>query len=315
MLISFLPAGDDRVASSRIRVHSVVEALRRQGAGATTHYDAGADALVIQKRVTPERIAVARSARRSGQLLIYDCDDYGAALSLWAKEKDIRLMFELADVVTTNTPEFASLYRDAYGARRIELVPDVVDYYLPSPLPVSELPSATLTVLWFGNATNLDLLRPYLAALSALPSCSLIVCTDARAQSMLDLNANMRFIPWSQAGFPTVLRSAHISFLPHAESGADYAKSNNRMATSIAWGVPAVVSRTPAYERTARGAGILDACFMNSAEARDAIERLRDPPGRAEYIHKAQPIVWRTHSPEAVAARWLEVVRQRRGPA
>jgi len=269
-------------------------------------YCSTADVLVVQKRLNPDILATARAARLAGCLVVYDCDDCGAALGLWAKEDLVREMFSLAHLTTTNTPEFADTFRALYGAAHIEVIPDAVDYDLAAPLGIAETSSPKLQLLWFGNAMNLDLLRPYLALFEWLPDSLLTVCTDERARGMLSRYPHLGFEPWSRERFPAILRSAQLTFLPHGDSEGTRAKSNNRMITSIAWGVPAVASRTPAYERTAQAAGIPEACFGTVEQASECVERLRLPAARTNYLTRAQPAIWREHAPQAVARRWLQ---------
>ena len=67
----------------------------------------------------------------------------------------------------------------------------------------------------------------------------------------------------------------------HDGSEWDRAKSNNRMITSIAWGVPAVVSCTPEFERTAIEAKVPYAIFAGKTDLPATIERLRPPEVRS----------------------------------
>jgi hypothetical protein len=101
--------------------------------------------------------------------------------------------------------------------------------------------------------------------------------------------------------------------LSHDGTAADRSKSNNRMISSIAWGVPAIVSRTPEYERTAREAGVTGALFDTPAQMVAAIERHRPAAARAAYLDRAQPHVWRHHAPAVVAGQLLQILHHHLG--
>lgn len=94
----------------------------------------------------------------------------------------------------------------------------------------------------------------------------------------------------------------------HDGSELDRGKSNNKMITSIAWGVPAVVSRTSEYERTARELGVADTVFEDQADLYAIIERLRSADARNAYLAAAQPEVWKQYAPRVIAQNFLEII-------
>ena len=79
--------------------------------------------------------------------------------------------------------------------------------------------------------------------------------------------------------------------------------------TSITWGVPAVVSRTPQYVKTAIEAKIEDAVFSNGKELLKAVQRLGSSAERQKYLRIAQPAIWNIYSPETITDRFLEIIR------
>jgi hypothetical protein len=74
--------------------------------------------------------------------------------------------------------------------------------------------------------------------------------------------------------------------------------------------VPAVVSRTPEFERTARESGVDYAVFGNERQLLAAVDRLRSSACRVDYLRVAQPAIWRAYSPEAVARRFLTIAQK-----
>jgi hypothetical protein len=316
MHLSILPAGPARIASSRIRVYSLLAPLARLGVTARIGLSDQADALLIQKRLDPEILSAARAAKDRGVLVLYDCDDLGAALHGWAKPPLVQQMISLADVVTTNTEAFRSALCREHGALCTEILPDAVDYGLTSPVTIPPETAEPLRLLWFGNCTNISLIAPYFLYLASIPACELVLCTHhcARTRRMTAGFPGLVPVPWSLESFPSVLRSCHLSLLTHDGEAADRAKSNNRMVASIAWGVPALVSRTPEYVSTALRAGVTDALFDGPADLRRVVELHRSAAARQHYLERAQPVVWRHHAPEVIARRLVDILQRHLDP-
>jgi hypothetical protein len=308
LTISFLPAGSENTASSRLRVYSIHRELTRRNIRSAIGYVPQADVIVVQKRLTASILSLVHAVKRlhSG-IVIYDCDDLGEALEYWAPRDLLQEILPLADVVTTNSRPYCEALR-RYGASNVELLPDAVDYYLAAPICTPGSGAPELRILWFGNARNVRLWTKYADSLCRLPGYRLIVCSSERVRPIVSEYPRAEFVRWTLGGFPSVLQSCDISLLSHDGSQCDQAKSNNRMITSIAWGVPAVVSRTPEYERAATLFGVPGALFTGPEDAIAAMEALRSVEARRKYLDTAQPVVWQYHSPERIADRFCELI-------
>lgn len=311
MRLSFLPASNENTASSRIRAFSLQAALSKKNLWARIGYDENTEVLIVQKRVSPEILDHARELKLRGGAVIYDFDDFGPALHYWAPDSLLREILPLADLVTTNTVGFRDLMTSAHAVAGIALIPDIVDYYLDRVVTNPVRSERRLRILWFGNRSNLHLIHKYAATLQRVPDAEIVICTDEHARADVPQHSSFRFEPWRLATFPGILQSSDLSFLPHDGSAADRAKSNNRMITSIAWGVPAIVSRTPEYERTAGMIGYPETTFASHSELEAAIDLMRSPAARSRYLAHAQPIIWSVHSSEAVATHYHQTLRAR----
>lgn len=306
---SFIPAASENTASSRIRVYTLHRALVQQGIPATLGYCPDADLLFIQKKVREKTHQMAREARAHGHLVLYDVDDLGDALWHWVSRTSFREMLHLADLVTTDTVSRRDSLMADYGVTHVEVIPDAIDYYPVSPVRLPQTESKPLRILWFGNVPNLTLFEKYARLLTRMPSVEVVVMTRASVMKRLFTKyPAIVFVPWSRPTFISVLQSCHVTCLMHDGSENDRTKSNNKMITSIAWGVPAVVSRTPEYERTAHEAEVEYALFADRSELQDAVERLRSPEARSAYIATAQPVIWSRYAPEVIARHFLSVV-------
>jgi hypothetical protein len=265
----------------------------------------------FQKRLTDELVRIAANAKRRGRLVVYDVDDVGNALSFWAPRPLFNEMLTIADCVTTSGSGFAEYLQNEYGVTTLEIYPDSIDYF-PSGLtrpPMRD--TRQLTVLWFGNPGNLTLLQPYIKQLTSLPWVRLVVCTSPAGCPSIEPDRNIHIVPWHLARFTSVLQSCHLTCLMHDGERADRVKSCNRMITSVGWGVPAIVSRTPEYERVAKFAGVEYALFSSPSDLPALLGLFADVRVRKLYLDTAQAAVWARHAPATVARLFLDIIQSR----
>ena len=310
MIIAGFPAGAVTIASARLRYHAIVRGLAEHGVTTVEGYSPDAQLVYVQKRLTPEVLAMAQQAQARGQRVWYDVDDTGDVLNTIAPSALLGRMLALADLVTTGTPWQRAALIASYGERVIHLFPNLADYdpVKPDTRPQREA-DPLLRILWFGYASNLRLLRHYLTVLATLPSAEILVLTNTGGRPFRNAPAAARFAPWALETFVQELTASHLSCLMHDGTADDRAKTNTRMVTSIAWGVPAVVSRTPEYERTARECGVEDAIFDGPEQLIEVVERLRSADARTRYLARAQRVIWAQYAPQVVVDSVLTILR------
>ncbi len=306
MRFAMFAAGPEDTASSRIRLYTLCRALADLEIPITLGESASADVLFIQKKVTQDILKITQRAKEQGRIIIYDVDDLGEALWYWVPRPFFYKMIKYADVVTTDTIGHRNQLITGCGATCVEIIPDSIDYYPIAPIHLSITESKSLRVLWFGSVSNMSLFEKYIHTLNSLLNVEVVV-TSLGTDEYSVKYPSVEFIRWSRGSFTSVLQSCHLTCLMHDGSDVDRAKSNNKMITSISWGVPAVVSRTPEYERTALEAGVEYAIFADELELRTVIERLRSPVARSSYLETAQPAIWSRYAPSVVAQRFLHV--------
>jgi hypothetical protein len=292
---ALFPAGDEETASSRIRIYSFARSLSEKWRIPSSFgYDPKANVFFVQKKTDARILFWAAYARLRGYPLIYDVDDLGAALRYWVSPGYLRRMLSLADIVTTASDAQSQVLRQEYHVDNPVAMPACVDYYPSGPAKLSTLVSGKLRILWFGSGSNIKLLLPYIDTLSSIPDSELIVCADQRTITAYSrFSDRIQFIPWSLSTFIRTLQSCHLSCLMHDGSAADRAKGNNKMITSITWGVPAIVSRTLEYERTAIEAGVEYAIFSSRGELVEAHPEVASclSEDRSRRPHRQRPQV------------------------
>lgn len=263
----------------------------------------------VQKRVTHDILKSVRRARSKGHTIAFDIDDLGDALWWFTPRPLFKRMISLCDFVTVDTRDRAEMLRSQYRLQNVEIIPDSVDYYPDHPVQLHVQEAVPLRILWFGTFGNATLFERQYRALLELTDVEIVLASHSGSIDAAKLRfPRATFLPWSRAGMVNILQSCHLSCLSHDGNEIDRMKSNNKMITSISWGVPAVVSDTPEYSRTAREAGVGYAIFRDDCELLDTVQQLRSADARRQYIQTAQARIWQDYSPAAIANIFLRAV-------
>jgi len=307
MKVCFLPLGDENAASSRIRVYTLHETLQEMGVCSSIGYDSEADVVVIQKRVDRSILQLAARAKRNNKLVIYDIDDFGYGLEYCCSDSNLRNILKVADVITTDTQGHLEYLVKYYNVQNSAIIPDAIDYFPKGCARLPQKSCAPIRILWFGGMANISLFEKYALGLTEIADAQVVVAT-AVTEELKRKYPKIEFVPWSLSTFISVLQGCDLTCLMHDGSEIDKAKSNNKMITSICWGVPAIVSRTPDYQRTAIESEIEYAVFSNLQELIKIIELLRPSEKRAEYLERSQQVIWAQYSGPTVAQKYLELL-------
>jgi len=312
LFIVFSPAGDENIASSRIRIYSMLHALEIRKIRYSTQISLKnfviSNVLFIQKRLSYKILFITILAKIAGKTIIYDVDDIGPALWWWAKKRLFNQIIAVADIITTGSESQKKILRNEYPNYHIVVLPPIIDYYPIGPVKNENVPDDYLRIIWFGNFDNLQTVEKYIGILSTRPFGKIVIVTNIQyIDAYIQKYPFIEFKPWSLASFLNILRSCHLSVLTHDGSEYERVKTNNKMITSINWGVPAIVSKTIEYEKTAKQAGVEYAVFSNSHELVQAVETLRSAKTRNTYLNQAQPIIWREYSPNSVTEIFLRI--------
>lgn len=313
--ILFSLAGGETTASTRIRYFGMRQQLEKKKKTFSIDLSLkqllAADVYFIQKKLDKRILQLARWAKILGKLVIYDIDDFGYALRYYAPQVMLHEIIELSDLVTVGSESQKKIVKRDFMKERVQVFPPLIDYYPQAPLPSPDLADDPFRVLWFGLAYNLSTIEQVLTKIAQVSSVNLVVIAEEK--SIPNLREQFPFIefqPWSLATFVEKLRKCHISILSHDGNEFDLAKTNNKMITSISWGVPALVSNTPEYSKTARTMGVGNAVFRDTEELIQLIDYYRIRQAREDYLSKAQPIIWGLHSPEVITQLFIDFCRE-----
>ncbi len=283
MKIAWMPLYPEWGASSRLRVWSIHYELLRRGYDSSIGFDKAADILVVQKHQSFDDNIMCYGGK-----IIYDGDDR----EVWGA---IPRIIDFVDAVTTDTEGhrqeiLEGLTEDKHSM--VHVLPDTIDYFPHRPLQPSDG-----GVCWFGFYGNLPAAEPYLKELSKVTSVRLI--TNGVERDWAET------VGWDLRSFVGTLRASKISLLSH--SVGDENKSNNKMITSITYGLPCIVSDTPEYSRLANEAGVEWSIATEPSQALEVYERLKRFDAREEYLSKVQPIVWDKYNIKVATDRFLDL--------
>jgi len=200
-----------------------------------------------------------------------------------------------ADVVVCPTTELAAHYRSE-GARRVVVIPDGVDYWLPREnLAGRHPPRRELTVGWVGHSSNwptLEMVRSVVGEPEFADFRLLTVSDHPEAD-----------VKWRLDEMPGNLAKMNLGIIPTARDAAARVKSNNRLTLFMAAGVPVIAGRIPAYQAVIRE-GVNGFHADTAGELRDALQRLREAGARTAIARQAHADASALFSDEVVGAEW-----------
>jgi hypothetical protein len=148
-----------------------------------------------------------------------------------------------------------------------------------------------------------------LRVLAESPKTKIVVCGASHSDRNQFLSSgNIEFVEWEPDVMESLLCESDLVCLSHYGRKEDARKSNHKMITSISYGVPAIVSNTPEYARTAHEIGASDSIFSDDKTLLDCVETYRPKQKRDEYLKMAQPIIWNKYSLEVCAKHFLDVI-------
>lgn len=200
----------------------------------------------------------------------------------------------------------------------LHVIEDPYESALPGVPRVPGAGSGAHRLLWFGNfgAALHPFLREALGGVvEGLPDRAIeleLVCGERErglAEALgVELGARhprlqLRFTPWSLAATEEALARCDVVLLPQEQSEHGRVKSANRLVSALRAGRLAVASPIPAYEALAAHAWVGNdlAAGVRWAHAH--------PQEALQRVVRGQAVVETRFSPEAIGARWAEVLR------
>lgn len=236
----------------------------------------------------------------------YDQHPNAAVRHLWGRKID-RLMHASA-LVTAGNAYLAQRASDA-GARRVEVVPTVVDldHY---PLPTVAADDGLVRVVWIGSPSTvayLQALRAPLARLAASRPIRLVVIGGGAVQLP---GVDTEVVEWSADTEAAQIARCHVGIMPLLDSPWERGKCGYKLIQYMACGLPVVASPVGAnceIVEPGRNGLLAD----SETQWFDALATLAvDPALRQRLGHAGRAKVESSFSVQAVAPQLVRHLRE-----
>jgi len=277
-MIYYYTWGDEKVASSRLRVYNILPFLNREYSfKLPVEYQKG-DILFIQKRVNINEMF---KAQIQGAKVIYDIDDDYFA------DGGVKTMVEKADCVVVGSPYL----KDRYCQRAI-FVDDSLDWDGTIKKDYADEPKI---IGWTGYGNNAEYLKDVYDTLVGKGYVFRLITTPNYKKYLTDEAVQSR--KWSRETVDKDLAECDLSIYYLPKTSFTEAKGMNKLLKNWAIGLPTFVSPIPEYKRAMLEAGVDDRYLItdwDNFKFAPFEEKLRD------YAL--------TYSAENVAKKWLQII-------
>jgi glycosyltransferase involved in cell wall biosynthesis len=249
--------------------------------------------LWVEKELLPwlpfplERLLYCRGGR-----LVVDYDDavwlqYAASSQAPVRAllgHKIERVMRRADVVAAGNAWLADHARAA-GARRIELLPSVVDAD-HFPHARGHAPADTFTIGWIGSPSTAHYLRQAAAPLAALAARRRLRLLCIGIGKMELPGVNVQCLPWSEALEAADIARFDAGIMPLADGPWERGKCGYKLIQYMACGVPAVASAVGANLEIIED-GFNGLLVRDAADWERVLERLMDDAGLRDALGAA----------------------------
>tara|TARA_R110002073_G_C9491251_1_gene580840 strand:- start:2447 stop:3451 length:1005 start_codon:yes stop_codon:yes gene_type:complete len=273
MRIGWKPkSSDESVASVRFRCLSPLREMQRTGFPVELFDPSAAreyDLVVFSKLYSAKDRALAAELSAAGVSTALDLSDnhiYNPRqLAQYHQAADeLREMTKVIDQLICCSQPLAQMMRDALDLKRPPMVVgDAVEALtLPADArdPFELGPDGVFRLVWFGShgspnaeagMSDLLRLRPHFARAAKRRRCELVVLSNNETlyqELAPQLPIASRYRDWQPESFMEELGRANLVVVPITPNPFTKCKTNNRLATTLWYGIPVVSDRIPAYD-------------------------------------------------------------------
>jgi glycosyltransferase involved in cell wall biosynthesis len=217
---------------------------------------------------------------------------------------------KFVDVFLVPTPEMRNLMQ-AFTERPIEILFDPIDFCLTNSSTRTPTSGGPLRVAWYGYPESYGKsMAAYDETLFRLHEKGEIEYNIITKNDHYGVMKNCIIHEYKRDNFLSLLQTFDVCVLSHASldfSIGPFLKSENKAVLAINQGLPAVASRTPAYERFLIGCGLEEYLFSSNIELIDALKRLQHYHERERYLKLSQDIVLQKYNCHRMAEQWLQI--------
>jgi hypothetical protein len=283
-MIYFLPIGDERIASSRLRVYQIQPFLEDSNIGVPDKYKKG-DVLIIQKIPAIEELQKAKS---KGVKVIYDIDDY-----YWDNPQFMKMIDE-ADLITTDTEKKKEMLLTKWNnGKEMVVIPDSLDW----DGTIKEIYEHNGIIGWTGYGNNSVYLKDIK---ESLPFSLRLITSPDWHNYLPDPECKIQMRPWSLDMVDKYLAECDLGIYYLPKGDFETCKGEHKLLKNWAIGLPTYTSRMPAYVEAMKEAGLGEKYLVDDWSKLKDISTKEDIKKMKEYALKFQP--------EEVAKLWKKLL-------
>jgi hypothetical protein len=256
--IVWLPLGDERVPSSRLRSLAVARQLAQDGISHNVfppfELNEAPAALFVEKKCGPQTLEIVRALRSHGTRIVYDlCDP------IWLqddvnrqREWDVKAMVGLANRVTVPTIQMKQDLEDKFPDAEAIVIPDVLEFAedeLGLALKAGE--NECFRIGWTGTSLNMEHIPPVAGVITAVSkkADTIFRLVTQAHQGLITAVPFVKteYFPWSLETYKGHLSACDCMIIPMAIRETTRTKSSNRLQLCLGLGLPVIASPLPSY--------------------------------------------------------------------
>ena len=326
--IAWKPLGDEKMPGSRLRAYLPARHLREAGWNTEIFDDRKAetyDLVIFQKIYQRDTIALAERLKKRGTKLVFDlCDNHfynpDGNPTLHERAQRLYAMINMMDAVSVSTFELSKLI----AGKTVEVIDDPIDYQRVTPWLDLRLKAERLLnperrsrvkFVWHGTAglpspptglINIQRVLPYLQDLNRTVPLSLTVISNSR--ELFEKYASgadfpVRYVDWDLTTFAYNLKQNDVCIIPISTNPFTICKTNNRLVSSLLFGLPVVADPIPSYQEFSQ-------CVLFGNWTDNLRTYATDPKLRRMHVRKAQQYIRSKYTPSRVVTQWSGLFRK-----
>lgn len=271
------------------------------------------DILVIGK-ITPE-LAVNSSnwfdrlnaLSENGTKILLDYTDHHLGYQS-ASSYIYQKLMHIIDGCITSSNHLSSIMANHFNGPRF-VIPDAIEVAITP--PKIRLPDDSITLLWFGHATNIEYLISLIAdwPIGNQP-VNLIVLSNKNGLEIFKnhffnrkINIKIGLYEWSLQSMISAAKVSNLCIIPsNLESMKKSGASSNRLITSLALGLPTAAEMLSSYKEFSS--------YFVDIRSDEFANLISNPNSYIDIVSAAQKDIVPFFKPDMIAKSWLELLNQ-----
>ena len=250
--------------------------------------------LIVNQKINQENLHILSNFKKNkNNILILDIVDS------YYNDPKVKSIFNLCDYVIVANQAQAKLIAPHIN-KKIFVLPDCIDY--EDHLDTTILP-VNKNICWFGNNSSLPNIKPLIQNL--IPNYNINIISSNYYKNLIPGASHYL---WTYDSFISNLKLNNISFLTHDLNQQQ--KSNNKLLTSIANGVPVLSYHSKSYSEILKKFNLDYAIINTRQDLVKALNILSTDTGKQEYLKDIQPHILENYSSRDITSKLVDIIKE-----